>query len=51
MIIETNFCSNTLGLEQIVDGNGPTMHMIVYLQVATISQALVRLFLSFPSFP
>ncbi|KAF8156015.1 plasma-membrane proton-e [Crassisporium funariophilum] len=46
IIIETTFFQRTFGVElnrpgQPVDRNDPQLHMIVYLQVAIISQALI----------
>jgi H+-transporting ATPase len=43
MIVNTTFCSDKLGLRNITDAADPQLKMVIYLQVAQISQALVRL--------
>jgi H+-transporting ATPase len=39
--IYTSFFEDSLGVEAYKDGNGREMHMVIYLQVAMISQALI----------
>ncbi|KDE03166.1 Plasma membrane (H+) ATPase [Microbotryum lychnidis-dioicae p1A1 Lamole] len=41
VVMDTSFCADKLGLEQLSDPNDPKIHMIIYLQVAQISQALI----------
>lgn len=41
VVVKTTFCSDRFGLDNITDSNDPKIHMIIYLQVAQISQALV----------
>ncbi|GAA5846885.1 hypothetical protein JCM5353_004843, partial [Sporobolomyces roseus] len=41
VIVYTEFFSNRFGVTNITDHNDPELHMIIYLQVAQISQALI----------
>lgn len=41
VILETTFFSDKFGVDVITDANDRKLHMIVYLQVAQISQALI----------
>lgn len=41
VIMETNFFPNRFGVDAITDVNDYKLHMIIYLQVAQISQALI----------
>ncbi|KAM0787145.1 hypothetical protein ACM66B_006396 [Microbotryomycetes sp. NB124-2] len=41
MVVNTTFCSDKFGVENITEPNDPKLHMIIYLQVAQISQALI----------
>jgi hypothetical protein len=43
VVVQTTFCTDKFGLDNITDPNDKKIHMIIYLQVAQISQALVRL--------
>jgi H+-transporting ATPase len=41
VIVYTTFFSRKFGVTNITDHNDPELHMIIYLQVAQISQALI----------
>jgi len=41
VIVETTFFEDKFGVESIKTANDPRLHMIIYLQVAQISQALI----------
>lgn len=41
LIVNTTFFEDNLGLMPLKDANDPQLHMIIYLQVAIISQALI----------
>ncbi|KAM0749736.1 plasma membrane ATPase [Meredithblackwellia eburnea MCA 4105] len=41
VIVNTTFCSDKFGVENITEANDHGLHMIIYLQVAQISQALI----------
>jgi H+-transporting ATPase len=41
VIVDTSFFENSFGVEAYKEHNDPHLHMIVYLQVAMISQALI----------
>jgi H+-transporting ATPase len=41
VIVQTTFFSDKFGVNNIVDANDYELHMIIYLQVAQISQALI----------
>ncbi|KAI9607949.1 hypothetical protein H4Q26_005399 [Puccinia striiformis f. sp. tritici PST-130] len=41
VIVNTTFFEDTFGMQPLKDANDPQLHMIIYLQVAIISQALI----------
>ncbi|KAI8452365.1 plasma membrane ATPase 1 [Phakopsora pachyrhizi] len=41
LIVKTTFLEDTFGLQPLKDVNDPQLHMVIYLQVAIISQALI----------
>ncbi|KAA1111418.1 plasma membrane H+-ATPase [Puccinia graminis f. sp. tritici] len=41
VIVNTTFFEDTFGMSPLKDANDPQLHMIIYLQVAIISQALI----------
>ncbi|GAA5831719.1 hypothetical protein JCM11251_000807 [Rhodosporidiobolus azoricus] len=41
LIVHTTWCTDKFGVSNITDHNDPELHMIIYLQVAQISQALI----------
>jgi len=41
VIVNTTFFEDNFGLAPLNDSNDPQLHMIIYLQVAIISQALI----------
>ncbi|KAI9607625.1 hypothetical protein KEM48_003534 [Puccinia striiformis f. sp. tritici PST-130] len=41
VIVNTTFFEDTFGISPLKDANDPQLHMIIYLQVAIISQALI----------